>query len=127
MGIMRAIADTDLTVVSASGGGDQWSFELRAMDAEHLAAFQEFCATNDIPVQFRRLHRLSEAPQGEYGLTNAQQEALALAFKRGYYESPAEVSLDALGAELGITGQSMGSRLRRGVRTLIASTVVDST
>lgn len=132
MGIMRAIGETGVTVVSASGSDEGWMFEIRASSAEGLASFQQYCAEHDIGVVLRRLHRLSEtAGAGKsltaYGVTDAQREALVLAYERGYYESPSRVSLAELGEELGITGQSVGSRLRRGTAELVANTLREST
>ena len=53
----------------------------------------------------------------------AQQEALVLAYERGYFESPHEVTLTELGEELGITQQAVGSRLRNGSKYVIGSTL----
>ena len=46
-----------------------------------------------------------------------------LAYERGYFESPREVTLEELGEELGITQQAVGSRLRNGNRHIIGSTL----
>jgi Predicted DNA binding protein len=58
-------------------------------------------------------------------LTDTQREALVLAYERGYFNSPRESSLEAIGEELGITQQSLSSRLRRGHRRLIENTLID--
>jgi predicted DNA binding protein len=46
-----------------------------------------------------------------------------LAYERGYFESPREVTLTELGEELGITQQAVGSRLRNGSKYVIGSTL----
>jgi hypothetical protein len=127
LGIMRAISNADLTVVSATGSVDGWTFELRSVDASQLRSFRDSCQENGIPVSLKRIHRLAPLPSvdSEYGVTPAQREALVLAYERGYYDSPAGTSLSALGEELGITGQSVGSRLRRGTASLLANTLVE--
>jgi predicted DNA binding protein len=61
---------------------------------------------------------------GEFGLTAAQREALTLAFESGYYEVPADVTLDSLSEMLGITSQALSERLNRGTKQLIGSTVI---
>lgn len=129
LGIMEAIASAELTVMSASGSIDGWRFELRAADAERLRTFHANCEAMGVPASLGRLQRLSTIPEsdGEYGVTASQREALALAYERGYYDSPAETSLEELGAELGITGQSVGSRLRRGTAALLEHTLADGT
>lgn len=125
MGIMSAIAATEVTVVSAVGSSDGWTFELRAHSVDQFSAFQEHCRDLEIDVTLARLHRLSEAAPGdEYDLTPEQREALVLAYDWGYYREPRETDLAALADELGITRQALSSRLRRGYRNLLESTIV---
>jgi len=52
-------------------------------------------------------------------LTDPQREALVLAYERGYFNSPREVTMEELGAELGITQQAVASRLRRGIDQIL--------
>jgi predicted DNA binding protein len=59
-------------------------------------------------------------------LTETQREALVLAHERGYYDSPRETSLEEIADELGITQQSLSSRLRRGYRRLVGETLISS-
>lgn len=126
LGIMRAISEAGVTVVSANGSSDGWTFELRAHAPERLSAFQAYCEEHDIDVSLARLRRLSETGQEEaYGVTDEQREALLLAYERGYYRTPKAVSLEELADEVGITGQSFGSRLRRGTHRLVENTLAD--
>ncbi len=125
LGLMSAIPATGVTVVSASGSADGWLFELRAEDVHKFAAFQQYCADHDIDVTLRRLGRLSDTTTGtEYNLTPEQQAALVLAYREGYYDDPSSTDQESLAAELGITRQALSSRLRRGYRNLIGSTIV---
>jgi predicted DNA binding protein len=59
----------------------------------------------------------------EDALTDTQQEALVLAYERGYFESPRQVTLEELGEELGISQQAVGSRLRGGIKHILGSTL----
>ena len=59
----------------------------------------------------------------EAALTDTQLEALALAYERGYFEFPREVTLEALGEELGISRQAVGSRIRGGINHVLGSTL----
>jgi predicted DNA binding protein len=130
-GVLRGLAETDVTLVSGVGSADSWVFEVRSDGREGIAAFQEYCREHGIPLVVSALHSLSGAGGGAdhgptgavYGLTDAQREALALAYRRGYYRSPRAVTLDELAAELGISGQAYGSRLQRGIHNLLGSTV----
>lgn len=125
MGIMAAIAATGVTVISASGSDDGWTFELRATTTEQFSTFQQYCTDHDIGVTLTRLNRLSKVgSRSEYGLTPHQQEALLLAYEEGYYDDPRKTDQKTLAAAIGITRQALSARLRRGYRNLIESTIV---
>ena len=124
-GVMKAITETDVVLLSGRGTSEEWEFELRADERKAIAAFQQYCREHDIPAELTSLHALSAMRSGtQYDLTDTQREALVLAYERGYYHSPREATLDDLAESLGITGQSVGSRLRRGTHRLIASTLI---
>lgn len=123
--ILTGILDTDVELVSAIGQESKWTFELRADDQQALSEFQSYCTERGIPVELVQLHALSPMHSGnEYDLTEAQREALTLAYSSGYYDSPRSASQEEVAEELEITRQALGSRLQRGTRRLIASTLV---
>ena len=72
------------------------------------------------------LHRLTQTgdaePPGD-GLTNRQNEALRIAFERGYFDVPRRASLDDVAAELDISPSAVSERLRRAQSQLIEETV----
>lgn len=125
LGIMRAISESGVTVISATGSQDGWLFELRAENGGALAAFQSYCDEHAINVSLVRLSHLSELQEGaEYGLTPQQREALLLAYADGYYDSPRGTDLEALSEQFGISRQALSSRLRRGYCNLIEHTLL---
>jgi hypothetical protein len=126
-GILRAITETDVTLVSGTGSPDSWTFVIRGDNRTQIAAFQRYCAEHDQAVTLRTLHTLDSAEGGEvYDLTAPQREALLLAHRRGYYHTPREVTLEDLASEVGISGQAFGSRLRRGIDRLVGSTLAST-
>lgn len=125
MGIMEAIAAADVTVIAASGSADGWHFEIRATRVEQFSLFQQRCSELDVDVTLVRISQLSEmSPDTGYDLTPEQHEALVLAYEEGYYDDPRAVDQTALASKLGITRQAFASRLRRGYRSLIRSTLL---
>ena len=60
---------------------------------------------------------------GEPSLSRRQREALVLAYERGYYEQPRQVSLAEIGEELGISESAVSGRLCRGISTLLEETL----
>jgi predicted DNA binding protein len=123
-GILNALAEANIVVLSGIGRADGWSFEVRGEDREAIGEFRRSCQKHDIDIQITAVHDLLPAQQGSYDLTDAQREALVLAYERGYFDSPRSASLQDLADELGITQQSVSSRLRRGHRRLVGATLV---
>lgn len=123
-GVLKAIAEAHITLLSGIGTSEQWTFEIRGDTRDTVAAFQRSCQEYNIPLRLTAIQALSEIPSGtEYDLTEAQREALLLAYERGYFKAPRDAALEEIAAELGITGQALGSRLRRGIQRLIANTL----
>lgn len=125
-GILSALAEANVVVLSGIGTKDEWRFEVRGENQEAIAEFREYCQGNDIPIAITAVHAMLPIQGEGYELTETQREALILAYERGYFDTPRESSLDEIANELGITQQSLSSRLRRGHRRLIGATLVSS-
>lgn len=125
-GILSALAQANIVVLSGIGRKDGWSFEVRGENREAIGDFRQSCQEHDIPIEITSVHELLPVQGGSYDLTDTQREALVLAFERGYFDSPRDASLQDLADELDITQQSVSSRLRRGHRRLIAATLITS-
>ncbi|MBX0287973.1 helix-turn-helix domain-containing protein [Halomicroarcula sp. F28] len=123
--ILTAIVSTGITLLSGIGKEKQWTFEVRASEQQELSDFQRYCQDHDIPIELTELHAISSLKSDrEYDLTEGQRKALVLAYSDGYFDSPREATQADLAAELGITRQAVSSRLQRGMRRLVASTLI---
>jgi len=125
-GILSALAEANVVVLSGIGTKEGWRFEVRGEDQEAIAEFREYCQRNDIPIEITAVHAMLPIQGEGYELTETQREALILAYERGYFDTPRETSLEEIADELGITQQSLSSRLRRGHRRLIRATLSSS-
>lgn len=124
-GVLTAILESELTVLSALGTHERWTFEFRADDPDQISAFHQTCADCDIAVQLERLQSLAEnQPTHSHGLTANQHEALLLAFNEGYYDQPRTTNLETLADQLDISRSSFSDRLRRGYYNLLENTIV---
>lgn len=125
--VLTASLETGVALVSAVGREGKWTFEVRAERQQAISEFQAYCTDHGIPIELAQLHALSPLQSGqEYDLTEAQREALTLAYVHGFYDSPRTVSQAEVADELDISRQALASRLRRGTRRLIASTLIGS-
>jgi len=123
-GVLSALAKSNVAVLSGTGMKDEWRFEVRGESQEAIVEFRERCQENDIPIEITAVHAMLPIQGEGYELTETQREALVLAYERGYFDSPREASLEEIADELGITQQSLSSRLRRGHRRLIEATLI---
>ncbi|SDJ93175.1 helix-turn-helix domain-containing protein [Natronorubrum texcoconense] len=125
-GVLNTLTETNIALIEAVGTNQQWTFEIRGDDRSDIASFQRRCRELEIPITLTKLHALTPIEtKPEAALTDSQQEALVLAYNRGYFNSPREVTMDELGEELGITQQAVGSRLRRGINQILGSSLSD--
>jgi predicted DNA binding protein len=58
-------------------------------------------------------------------LTDSQREALLVAFERGYFEEPRDATLGEVAADLDISQPAASGLLRRGIKRLIVSSMMD--
>jgi hypothetical protein len=123
--IITAFGETDVSLLSAQGTAEGWTVALRSEDVEDIAAFKTKAREHGTPIRITAIHSLAPIDhEHPFGLTESQREALLLAYERGYYETPKQTTLQELADELDITGQSLGSRLQRGTKHLLESTLV---
>lgn len=122
--VLTILAETEIPLMEAIGTNQQWTFEIRGDTRSDISHFHRRCQEVDIPITLTKLYALTPIETtAEAALTDTQQEALVLAYKRGYFESPREVTLEALGEELGISQQAVGSRLQGGIKHVLGSTL----
>ena len=123
--VLTAIVNTDVTLLSGLGDAENWTFEVRSSDQQKISEFQTYCHENDIPLKLTQLHALSPLESDrEYDLTEGQRKALVLAYSRGYFDSPRDATQTDLADELDISRQAVSARLQRGLRRLVASTLI---
>ena len=122
-GLLTALSEANLTVLSGVGTAEGWRFQVRGDSQEAIASFRTYHQKHDVPIDVAMVHALLPIQGDSYELTETQREALVLAYERGYFDTPRESSLEEIADELGITQQSLSSRLRRGHRRLIGETL----
>lgn len=115
-------------VVLEARGLEEWTFRLRFPDHDDLSMFHNYVIEHGIPVHIDRTYTLTEATGvgRRFGLSQAQREALLLALRKGYFETPSETSLDELGKELGISRQAVSNRIRRGNEKILREVLLSS-
>ncbi|MFC6862153.1 helix-turn-helix domain-containing protein [Halomicroarcula sp. GCM10025817] len=120
-GVLGAIVETDVSLLSANGTTKDWTIQVRAIEPGAISQFDGACRDRGIELTLTELHDLSAGRESEPPeLTAPQREALMLAYELGYFDEPRTATLEDVAAELGISRQAVSSRLRRGHRTLVS-------
>ncbi|OAQ53721.1 hypothetical protein HTG_05525 [Natrinema mahii] len=124
--VLTVLTETEIALIEAVGTNEQWTFDIRGDERSDIAAFQSRCRELGIPITLTGLNALTPVETAaEAAMTETQREALEVAYERGYFESPREVTSEEIGDELGITRQAVASRLRRGINHVLGSALAD--
>lgn len=121
-GTLFAIVRSEGTLLEAGATCEEWHFEVRFADRAATAEFRTFCRERGVPLVIRRLSASSPPGTERYGLSVEQREALAIAYRRGYFEEPRRATLGDIAEELDISARAVAGRLRRGQATLLEHT-----
>ena len=115
------LAATDAALLDLSGDAEEWLLRFRG-GYDVVEAFDAHCRELGVPFELRRLYEPSDgaAVLGPR-VTATQRETLRLAYEGGYYEEPRETTLAELATELGVGERAVSRRLRRGLRSLLAT------
>ena len=125
--LIKGIAESDATILEAEGD-EKWVFRLRFSDHENLTTFNNYCTDHHIPIHVERTYTFSEESDQmrQFGLSVEQREALVLALRRGYFDTPKEITLDKVASELGISRQALSTRIRRGNEKILRRVLLSS-
>lgn len=124
--VTPVIVDLGGLTVEARSYSNGWMIHVQLHDHEALFALNEYARENDIHLDILELHRNEGLDEDdEFGLTEAQREALISAYVQGYYEVPRRTTLEELASSLDISVTAASGRIRRGSSRLIEETVIE--
>ncbi len=113
-------------LVHAETSSKGWLVRIVLPSRSALNDIWEYADEHDIALDIIELYENKDAGgEQSFGLTDEQVTALTVAYERGYFDEPREISLSEVAAEIDLSSTAMSGRLRRGMRNLIAATLVD--
>jgi hypothetical protein len=113
------------TVVRTVGTVEGWTLHVQFPGYHDLRRFFETLSDSGVSFTTQSLAQVDVAPRGvEFGLTEKQAEALAVAWELGYFGTPREGHLEDVAETLGISKQAVSERLRRAEQILVRNTVL---
>ena len=123
---LATLAQGLLNANSVLEGGEwvdgHWDVRAQFPDKGTVLAFRDELVDSGVDIDIQSFTEDADR-EVHYGVTDPQREVLLLALDNGYFTVPREASLSDLASELGISSQAASERLRRGTRTLVASTL----
>jgi predicted DNA binding protein len=124
-GALDALVGAGGTILEATGEDGVWTVQVRFDDHSGLTAFYRECAERGVPLEIRSVHNpgIPEIADFDIDLTDKQYEALSRALEAGYFEVPRSTNLTELAADLGVSDTATSQRIRRGIATLLLSTL----
>ena len=118
--VCGTIFEHDGTILDAQCTTGRWTLRLLFPEHDSLSAAVDSLDERDVSVDLKRMVEAGRDTDLETAttLTDAQEEAITEAYRRGYYDVPREVSLEELADGLGISHQALSERLRRANKVL---------
>lgn len=106
--------------------GDGWELELELADHESLYRLHRLARDRDMRLDVLDILQTEESDgRSDFGLTEAQVEALVCAYVHGFYDEPREISLEGLAEILDVSPTAVSGRLRRGSARLLEEILVE--
>lgn len=119
---LRELAANESAIERIRATPDGWRQTGWFADRTAFDAFSDFWQRNAEFTLLRLAHDGEPEAPGE-GLTDAQREALRVAYELGYFEVPRGASLADVADELGVGASALSERLRRAQSHLVETTV----
>jgi predicted DNA binding protein len=124
--ISTVVTEVNGFLVHTETRGDGWIARLLLPDREALNSVWRYAKENDISLHIIEIYSNDDVGgEQSYGLTDEQKSALQTAYERGYFEEPRDSSLSEVAEEMGLSSTAVSGRLRRGMRNLIATTIIN--
>lgn len=118
--VIECIAAADGALLAANGTAAEWQLTVLFNERRDATSFHECCRAGSIPIDIESVRPVQGGDPAEQPVTAAQYEALAIAYREGYFEQPRAAGQAALADELNLSSSAVSDRIRRGVANLVA-------
>ena len=119
------IAGANGVILDMENDGRAWILTLWMPERTGLVRLWDYAQANDIDIELLRVNEYDGLGDADAGLTDSQREALLVAVESGYFEEPRNATLGDVAAELDISQPAASGLLRRGIKRLVVSSLMD--
>ncbi len=119
------VSATNGVVLEMENDGTGWILTVWTPDRKNLAPLWNYAERNGVDIELLRINEYASLGSTDAGLTDSQREALLVALEAGYFEDPRDATLSDVAAELDISQPAASGLLRRGIKRLVVSSLVD--
>lgn len=113
----------DVTVLESRRDADGFHLRVRAPSRDALRTFESDLTGRGVTVAIERIVPEARADDESCEITEKQWQALALAYERGYFATPKQVTLTELAEEFGTTRQTLSHHVRSAVEFLVERSI----
>lgn len=125
--ITPVISAANGVVLDMENDGDAWILTVWLPDRSELVKLWDYAQQNDIDIDLVRINEYASLDSTDAGLTDSQRNALLIALELGYFDDPRNATLSGVADELDISQPAASGLIRRGIKRLIISLLVDDT
>ena len=119
------VAAANGVVIDMKNDGRAWILTVWIPDRTGLVQLWEYARRHDVDIDLLRVNEYGSIGTTDAGLTDSQREALLVALETGYFEEPRDATLGEVATGLDISQPAASGLLRRGIKRLIVSSMLD--
>ena len=119
------ISSANGVILDMENDGSAWILTVWMPDRTDLVDLWDYAQHHDIDIDLLRVNEYASLGNTDAGLTDSQREALLVAFETGYFEEPRNATLSEVASDLDISQPAASGLLRRGIKRLIMSSLMD--
>jgi len=119
------ISTANGVILDMENDGSAWILTVWMPDRTDLGHLWEYAQENGIDIDLLRVNEYASLGKTDAGLTDSQRDALLVALETGYFEEPRNATLSEVAADLDISQPAASGLLRRGIKRLVISSLLD--
>lgn len=104
-----------------------WVERWQLPDRESFQSVREYALDQSFKFNIIKINQVPNDGEPDlFGMTDKQRATIAYAYNNGYFGDPSEITLTEIAEDFGISTTAASGRIRRGVKTIIESTIPEA-